>query len=382
MSQQLRFKLRKSRRNPMATRRVAAAFDASAGAALATLEFPGITVREPESSRRTWVAGGAATALHLGTLGFLMLLAALAPQIVEEIIPVQLLKEDSPARDEPAPAPKALAERRFPNFAPQVQSVAPQIVNPRVIADASPAVNADVLQMDAVSSVVAPRQISRSSAPTVERVSAVNSPIAARATSVDVSNVGGPAVRGPVKIDAPVGPSVGPRQVAVNSSVRSMGTGKLQIGNPGSSVREGVISNRDVVGSPGGAPLVSIDTSVGEGLLRGSGGTGSSVMSASASECVSRPEVRSYLDEVQKRTLDRWVLPPGINADQKVTLRFQLDVAGSATSVSLIRASDNALGASAVDALRAAAPFPPMPSRARCLGRVPITATFSNPLAG
>jgi TonB family protein len=381
MSQQQRFKTRRRRTNPMATRRVAAAFDGSVAAATAA-DFPGLTLREPENSRRTWVTGGAAAALHFGLLGFLVLLASLAPQVAEEIIPVQLMHEEPPRSEDPAPAPKALAERRFPNFAPQVQTVAPQIINPRVIAEAAPAVRADVLQMDAVSSVVAPRQITRSSAPVVERVSAVNSPIRARASAVDVRGVGGPAVRGPIKIDAPVGPSVGPRKVDVASTVPSMGTGKLEIGGRGSSVREGVISNRDVVGSPSGAPLVSIDTAVGDGLLRGSGGTGTSVMAQTASECLDRPEVRAYLDQVQKRTLDRWILPPGIKADNRVTLRFQLDVAGSAISVSLVRASNNALGASAVDALNAAAPFPPLPNRVRCLARVPITATFSNPLAG
>jgi TonB family protein len=381
MSQQLRFKPRKPRANPMATRRLALAFDGSA-AATAAVDFPGLALREPEDSRRTWITGGMAAALHFGVLGFLLLLASLAPQLVEDIIPVRLIKEEPPPKsEEPAPAPKALAERRFANFAPQVQTVAPQIINPRVIAEAAPAVSADVLHMDAVTSVVAPRQITRSSAPVVERVSAVNSPIRARASAVDVG-VAGPAVRGPIKIDAPVGPSVGPRKVDVASTVPSMGTGKLDIGGSGSSVREGVISNRDVVGSPSGAPLVSIDTAVGEGTLRGSGGTGSSVMSQTASECLDRPEVRGYLEEVQKRTLDRWILPPGIQADNKVTLRFQLDVGGSAISVSLVRASNNALGASAVDALNAAAPFPALPNRARCLARVPITATFSNPVAG
>jgi TonB family protein len=329
------------------------------------------------------LTGGAAAALHFGAIGILFVLASLAPEMVAEIIPVQILKDTPPPVEEPAPAPKALAERRFANYAPQVQTVAPQVVNPRVVAEAAPAVNADALQMDAVASVVAPTQISRSSAPVVERVSAVNSPIAARASAVDVKGAGGPAVRGPVKIDAPVGPSVGPRQVRVASNTVSMGTGKLEIGGRGSSVREGVISNRDVVGSPTGTPLVSVDTAVGEGLMRGgSGGSGSGVMSASSSECFKRPEVRSYLDQVQQRTLDRWVLPPGLAADQNVTLRFQLDVAGSAMSVSLVRPSDNALGASAVDALRAAAPFPPMPERARCLSRAPIIATFSNPVDG
>jgi len=363
----------------MAARRLDAAFRTPVAGAAAALDFPGVIMREPESSRRTWLTGGAATALHLGILGFLIILASLAPVIEEEIIPVQLLPQEAPKPDEPAPAPKALAERRFPNFAPAVQAVAPQIVNPRVIAEASPAVNADTLQMDSVSSVVAPTQISRS-ATVVERVSVVNSPIAARASRVDVGSVGGPVVRGPVKINAPVGPSVGPRKVEMASG-STMGTGTLSIGG-GSSVREGVISNRDVVGSPEGAPLVSIDTAVGEGLMRGSGGSGSSVMSQSATECFGRPEVQTYLSQIQTRTLDRWVLPPGVQADQNVTLRFQLDVAGSATQVSLVRASNNALGASAVDALHAAAPFPAMPKQARCLARVPITATFSNPVAG
>ena len=53
--------------------------------------------------------------------------------------------------------------------------------------------------------------------------------------------------------------------------------------------------------------------------------------------------------------------------------------AGSASKVSLVKADDNALGVSAIDALRSASPFPPIPDSARCLARVPITATFSNP---
>ena len=149
----------------------------------------------------------------------------------------------------------------------------------------------------------------------------------------------------------------------------------------GSSVREGVVSNRDVLGSPNGAPLASVDTQVGEGMLRGSsGGSGDTVVSETA--CFQKPEVQAYLSQVQNRTLERWVLPPSVSADQHVTLRFKLDVAGSASNVSLVRASDNALGLSAVDALRAASPFPAMPDAARCLVRVPITATFSNPVAG
>jgi TonB family protein len=64
-----------------------------------------------------------------------------------------------------------------------------------------------------------------------------------------------------------------------------------------------------------------------------------------------------------------------------VQLRFQLDAAGSAQNVQLVPGGDGRLGASAVDALRSAAPFPPMGDRVRCLAGAPIIGTVRNPLA-
>ncbi len=383
MSDELRIvRHRPKRRSPMRARRAGAAFEKPARGGAAAIEFPGLALAEPEDRRRTIISGSLAFGVHAGAVGLLILIASLAPVIEEQLIPVQILKEEV-KHDEPAPAPKALAERRSSVYAPAVQSIQPQVINPRVIAEAAPSVSAEALQMDSVSSVAAPTQISRS-ATVVERVSAVNSIVAARASNVDVRAVGGSVVRGPIQVEGPVGPSVGPRQVAVATGAPTMGTGTLSIGS-GSSVKEGVVTGRDVLGSPDGAPLVSIDTSVGEGYLRGSGGEGSSVFAGGTktpNECMAKNEVKQYLAVIEQRTISRWVLPPGIKSDQKVTLRFRLDVAGSATSVSIKQASDNALGASAVDALRAAAPFPPMPEAVRCLGMLEVTATFSNPNAG
>jgi TonB family protein len=363
---------------------VRAVFEKPAGGDAAALAaaYPGFSEPDPEGSKRRWITGSLAAMLHFGALGFLILMASLAPKIHEELIPVQLLKDEPPPEVKPAAAPKALAERRPLPFNPQVQSIKPQIVNPAIVAEAAPAIAADALQMDAVNSATAPTQIASASKVVVERVSTVNSVARATAAAVDVANVGVPAVRGPKKIDAPVGPSVGPRQVTAATVSPSIGTA-LQIGSGrGSSVAEGVISNRDVVGSPDGALVVSVDTAVGDGFLRGTAasGEGSSVVSLSA--CMERPEVRTYLAAIKDRTLDRWVLPPGVASDKRVTLRFRIDSAGSASNVSVVRAEDNALGASAVDALRAASPFPPMPESVRCLTRVPIVGTFSNPVAG
>ncbi len=348
--------------------------------------YPGYAEIEEDAKTRTFVTGS--LLLHAAGFVALLVIASLAPVIEEQIIPVQLLQEEvkpppPPPETEPIAAPKALAQRRNLPYAPAVQAVQPQIVNPRVIAEASPAVHAEALQMEAVGTSRAPTDIQHQSL-AVERVSAVNTAARARVAAVDVAAAVGPVVRGPTRIDAPVGPSVGPRRVEAAAVGDTIGTAPLQIGSGnGSSVRDGVLSDRDVVGSPSGALVVSVDTTIGDGPLAGTAPTGSGTTTpVTKTSCMENPAVQSYLLDVEKRTLERWVLPPGVDAGSKVTLRFQLDVAGSASRVSIVAAQDNALGASAVDALRAAAPFQPMTDDIRCLAQVPIVGTFSNPVGG
>jgi outer membrane biosynthesis protein TonB len=89
-----------------------------------------------------------------------------------------------------------------------------------------------------------------------------------------------------------------------------------------------------------------------------------------------RAEVSSYITNLQQRIYARWSLPYGVK-DVRVILRFAIDVAGSASSIQLV-SGDNAIGASAIDAMRASSPFPPMPDRVRCLANKNINATFSS----
>jgi hypothetical protein len=353
--------------------RIAAAFARPAAAALArgaVADFP-MTFVQADPGRSALTTSAISALLHAALIAVLVFFAALAPEVIEEIIPVRLIHEKPPTP--PAPARKALAERRKLDFAPAVQATQPQVINPRVIADAAPVINAEVLQMDAVNTAAAPTQVARS-AVSVGRVSAVGTIGGYRASSVDVGSAAGPVVRGPVRA-GPVGPSVGPRKV-VGTSGSSIGTGSLAIGG-GSSVKEGIVSSRDVVGSPQGAVLVSVDTAVGSGNLGGPGGSGTGLLpDGVVKDCLTRPEVTRYMAQVQDRVIQRWTLPYGI-ADKSVILRFVIDVAGSASSIQLI-GGDNALGASAIDAMRTASPFPPMPDRARCLASKRVRATFSS----
>ena len=378
---------------------------AARAGAVPRFSFPGFSWPRPEGRSRRWLAALGAAGVHAALIGALVLVTWLRPpEEKEKPIPVALLPPPPPPpkprpeprveraptpaptpaprpdpkpvaqpKPAPAPAPKALAERRSLNYAPQAQAIQPQVVNPTVVAKAAPAVAAPKLDMNTVSSVTAPREIS--SAPlAVESVQAAPSPVAATPSKVDLGAAGAPALRGPLEPSAPVGASVGPRQVVASGA--TVGTGRATTGD-GSSVREGQLSSRDVLGSPDGPRLANVNTRVGESHLKGPGGTGT-VLGGGDPDCDSRPEVRAYMDTIKDRTLARWATSGTAPAGRvRAKLRFQLDVGGSASRVEMVSADDPAVGSSVVEALRAASPFPPMSDRVRCLADSQLTATFT-----
>jgi hypothetical protein len=403
MAESIRIRHREPRHSPMRELRLGAAVRTGAAP---RFSFPGFSFPRPEGPSRRLLAGLGAVAVHAALIGALVLATWLSPpEEKEKPIVVALLPPPPPPppkprpeprveraptpaptpaprpdptpvakpQPAPAPAPKALAERRSVNFAPQAQAIQPQVVNPTVIAKAAPAVEASRLDMNTVSSVTAPREIA--SAPlAVESVQAARSPVAAVASKVDLGATGAPALRGPIDAKAPVGASVGPRQVVASGS--TVGTGTATTGD-GSSVREGQLSSRDVLGTPDGPRLANVDTRVGQGNLKGPGGTGT-VLGGGDPDCDTRPEVRAYMDQIKQRTLARWATSGNAPAGRvRAKLTFQLDVGGSASRVQMISSDDPRVGSSVVDALRAASPFPPRPDRVRCLADSQLTATFT-----
>jgi hypothetical protein len=370
----LKIRRRVARPTPMSRLRLGA----TSRSAAASLPFPGISVPGPEGSGRRSFAAAAATGLHALAAAALLAVAWLAPPPEEEeVVPIELLQElPTPVvEDAPAPAPKALAERRTVEFAPAAQAVAPQVVNPTVVAQAAPRIDAKSLDVAALqSSVSAPREIQRSSiaVDAVQAVTNLAAPTAPR--QIDVA-AAAPALRGPIQPSAPVGPSVGPRAIAAPSETGSIGTGSVVRSGAGSSVREGAVTGRDVLGSADGQRLANVNTRVGDSNMRGPGGEGTT-LGGDAPDCDERPEVKAYREQVRQRTLARWVAPPSISVGSKATLSWKLDVSGSATAVQLVNASTNEIGSSVVDALRAASPFPPMSDRVRCLANRRLTGTF------
>ncbi len=401
MRGELRVRRRRSRPTPLSTRRLAFGPGATA---LPAGSFPGFANLEDGDRRSRWVSGGLAAFVHGGLVAGLLLYAWLNPPVIEEIIPVELLKEEAPKpkppppvaklepkpapspspappketpapvpKENPAPAPKALAERRTPTFAPQAQALPPQVVNPSVIAKAAPAIDAKKLEGAGVA--VAPREIAHPTS--VASVSPLPSIAPAQASKIDLGGASAPALRGPIEAAAPVGQSAGPRQVVTSGG--TVGTGSEVANLGGSSVREGIVTGRDVVGSPTGAPLASLDTRVGTGNLRGDGGTGSGQGGGGGGAgCLETADARAYQEDVRTRMLSRWTLPDGVESNQTVRIRFKLDAAGSVLSAEVLGGGDARLNASALDALRSASPFPPMADRVRCMAGEALVGSFRN----
>ena len=340
----------------------------AAGVAIPAGDFPGSDMPEPEGGGRTVATAILSALLHAAAAAALIYLASQVVEIDEEdLIFVEVPKA---AKDEPAPAPRVMKES-MAKFAP-APSVAPDIVSPKILQDLAKPVRAVQIDTATIAAPVAPTRVAVKSIQ-VDQVSRVRSPVTGSVSAV-VPIYQGSSVKGPVDVVAPVGLRRGPREVV--RSGNTLGTGGPQSLGRGSSVKGGTPSNRDVFGATTGQ-IANARTGLGNMDDRGPGGNGTGA-GVSYEECLARPEVQQYLGRVKDRTISRWSLPIGATTT-RVTLSFKLDVAGSTGSITFQQTGDNAVGASAVDALKAASPFDHMNDRVRCLANRPLQATFKNP---
>jgi TonB C terminal len=372
---------RRARNTPLRERRIGAALDARpAPGADPAADFPGLDLDQHSEGRGRALSSGVSLLLHAGLLAALALASWLAPiEEIEEIIKlerVQDVSEPQPKKEEPAARPRVVAERASPIFDPAAMAVAPRVVNPVVVQQKAPAVTAQRVEVENLGVVQAPTEIARAAPVVVEQARAYQSIAPVVTAPVAVEGVA-PAMRGPVEQVAPVGVTSGPRQVAAAGG--NVGVADARALGSGSSVKEGIVTGRDVHGAKTGA-RADVHWAVGTGNLRGTGdGSGTGAGNVSLEDCMARSEVRAYMERVRSRMLDRWALPPAVAGNQSVQLRFTLDPAGTASRVELVAAPEARLGQSAVEALRAASPFDHMPDRVRCLAGGPLIGTFRNP---
>lgn len=132
---------------------------------------------------------------------------------------------------------------------------------------------------------------------------------------------------------------------------------------------KGAGSGSGPYGVPGGSKS-------GTGLAGGGTGIGSGGGSNTGLKGISNADYSQYLNQLKKRVESVWKYPEDVTGVQKVTVRFTLDRAGKLTQAVVLDSSDSRLNASAVEAMKRASPFPPIPESLKDLANEPLIMRF------
>ena len=380
-------------------------------------ERPQLILAEPGSPRSRRITGGLTVLGHLGLLAALVAAAALAPpELLDQVIPVELVPlPESPlelpgSNLEPAPAgPKQVGARR----ANAAQLAASQILAPSQASamrrEALDAARRAIAELDLGSAnefANQPSSVERS-ALQAQSVTAQNTQSAQRPTAYQARDVSAvrvepedfdvisPALSGPQSVEAlnpidlgvPTAPPPLDRAIEIPDSGGTFDPQALAA--TGLSAGEGLAIRLDTGLGAGGNPGLSPETNG----IAGAGGTGRFEGRSSGTDsgsdgvgelpgvvrCLESRPVQQYLDTVQRRTRERWVIPPEIPENAEVVLRFALDGTGTARDVRGGSQDHADLALSARQALLTASPFPPLVDANRCLIDKRIVLTFTVP---
>ncbi len=127
-------------------------------------------------------------------------------------------------------------------------------------------------------------------------------------------------------------------------------------------------------GVPGGS--ASGTGMSGGGTGQGIGGGGRSGLQGK-SLAKQEADYSSYMKLIEQRARSVWKYPEGVTGVQKVTVRFTLDKAGKLAQADVMDSTDSRLNSSALEAMRKASPFPPMPESLQYLAGEPLIIRFT-----
>jgi len=164
-----------------------------------------------------------------------------------------------------------------------------------------------------------------------------------------------------------------PRQqslVALKDAGEGPGIKALKEGTQIPGALKGTGTGVGPYGVPGGS-------NSGTGLTGGGTGTGAGGGSATGLRGLSSADYNQYLQQLKKRVESVWKYPDGVNGVQKVAILFTLDKAGRLVRSEVLESTDARLNASAVEAMKRASPFPPIPETLKDLANTPLRMQFT-----
>lgn len=334
---------------------------AAAGAGDAT---PHLVMPDPDGHKGSIISGSITTGVHVAIL---LLIAWLGwnAEPIQQLIEVKIIRELPGADEEPAPARKKLKPRKRTPVQRAPQQVAAQAVEqPRVIQ-----MTAEQHRMAQVQQAIAPAEVRRRQI-TSTRAQA-RSIDTRRASAIDLTQFD--QVQIVEGLAAPTIPDYsGPRKVSQMKAPQVVTAPTVRNVEYSSAAPLEVISDGDA-----GEDMEAFEFDSDVGVYAGGEGTGGTGTALGVVSCFESAFVQRYLAVLEERMEKRWQAPEGTPDDAAVVLKFMLDSSGAATDVQFRGDTPAALGNSAVAAMRAASPFPPMDDNVRCLSGKKLSGKFS-----
>jgi TonB family protein len=115
----------------------------------------------------------------------------------------------------------------------------------------------------------------------------------------------------------------------------------------------------------------------GTGIAGGGTGVGVGGGSTTGLKGLPSADYNQYLSQLKKRVESVWKFPDGVAGVQKVAILFTLDRAGRLVSSEVLDSTDGRLNASAVEAMKRASPFAPIPETLKDLANTPLRMQFT-----
>jgi TonB family protein len=217
-------------------------------------------------------------------------------------------------------------------------------------------------------------------APAPKPVALPGPKVLATNTRSDQVNVNESAPDSLVRLPTKAAPTTLPGAPAEAVQHNSLAAGKGTADGPGvKALTEGtqIPGALKGTGTGTGAYGVPGGSKSGTGLAGGGTGVGSGGGSATGLKGSASSDYSQYFNQLKKRVQSVWKYPDGIAGIQKVHILFSLDKAGNLVQAEVLESSDARLNASAVEAMRRASPFPPIPESLKDLANSPLRMEFT-----
>jgi TonB family protein len=157
---------------------------------------------------------------------------------------------------------------------------------------------------------------------------------------------------------------------ALKNTGEAAGIRALKEGTQVPGALKGSGSGIGPIGVPGGSAS-------GTGMTGGGTGTGTGGGSATGLRGLSAADYSRYLSQLKKRVESVWKYPDGVSGVQQVAILFTIDRAGRLMQSEVLESTDTRLNASAVEAMKRAAPFAPIPENLKDLANTPLRMQFT-----